>query len=212
MPSLLAAVVLWLSCLLHATLAATRSYNLTLHRGIRAPDGFDREVYLINNQQPGPLIEANQGDVLEVTVHNALDVANTIHWHGLLQRGTPHMDGVPGVTQYPIPPGGNFTYRMSLDDQYGFYWYHSHLNAYYDDAVRGPLLIHPSPSLLRPFESLARNDAERDALLQAEKAATPVLLTDWYHNVSDVVLRQYETTGAFPSCVDSLLANGQGRV
>lgn len=82
--------------------AATRTYNLTLHSGERSPgqsafasdclripytanklaDGFAREVYLINGQQPGPLIEANQGDILEVTVFNNLDVENTIHWHG----------------------------------------------------------------------------------------------------------------------------------
>jgi len=56
-------------------------------------------VYLINGQQPGPLIEAEEGDDLEVFVNNQLSVETTIHWHGLLQTGTPDMDGVPGVTQ-----------------------------------------------------------------------------------------------------------------
>lgn len=50
------------------------------------------------------------------------------------------------------------------------------------------------------------------ALLQAERDATPVLLTDWYHELSDTVYARYFETGAFPNCVDSLLANGQGRV
>jgi len=31
-------------------------------------DGFSREVYLINGQQPGPLIEIDEGDELEVFV------------------------------------------------------------------------------------------------------------------------------------------------
>ena len=90
------------SCGVLSVSAATRTYNLTLHSGERSPgqsafasecfrilytanklaDGFTREVYLINGQQPGPLIEANQGDTLEVTVFNDLDVENTIHWHG----------------------------------------------------------------------------------------------------------------------------------
>ncbi|KAK6390809.1 hypothetical protein LTR81_026874 [Elasticomyces elasticus] len=122
------------------------------------------------------------------------------------------MDGVPGVTQFPIPPGGSFTYRIPLGDQYGFYWYHSHFKSYYNDAVRGPLVIHPSPSLRRPFLSLALADAKNSALLQAERDATPLLLADWYHNISDAVYEQYIRTGAFPSCVDSLLVNGQGRV
>lgn len=91
-----------LACGVFSASAATRTYNLTLHSGERSPgqsafasdclripytanklaDGFARQVYLINGQQPGPLIEANQGDILEVTVFNDLDVENTIHWHG----------------------------------------------------------------------------------------------------------------------------------
>ncbi|RAR01519.1 Conidial pigment biosynthesis oxidase PcArbB [Stemphylium lycopersici] len=192
--------------------AALRSYNFTIHSGVRSPDGVSREVYLINDQQPGPLIEADEGDDVEVFVKNDLPVETTIHWHGILQRGTPQMDGVPGVTQFPIASGGNFTYRFSLKDEYGFYWYHSHFRAYYDDAIRGPFLIHASPSRRRPFEALARNDDEVAVLLQAERDATPVLLTDWYHRLSDDVFAQYFETGAFPSCVDSLLANGYGRV
>ena len=39
-------------------------------------------MYLINGQQPGPLIEADEGDDLEVFVKNELSVETTIHWHG----------------------------------------------------------------------------------------------------------------------------------
>ncbi|KFY02596.1 hypothetical protein V490_00449, partial [Pseudogymnoascus sp. VKM F-3557] len=130
----------------------------------------------------------------------------------LLQRGTPQMDGVPGVTQFPIAPGGNFTYRFSVENEYGFYWYHSHFRAYYNDAIRGPLMIRPSSSRRRPFESLAKSPAELEVLLQAEHDAPSVLLNDWTHSLSDVIYEQYFETGAFPNCVDSLLANGQGRV
>lgn len=45
-------------------------------------DGFSREVYLINGQQPGPSIEIYEGDDLEVFVKNDLFVESTIHWHG----------------------------------------------------------------------------------------------------------------------------------
>ena len=114
--------------------------------------------------------------------------------------------------QDPIPAGGNFTYRFSLGDEYGFFWYHSHLRAYYNDAIRGPLLIRPSPSRVRPFEKLAMNDTEKTLLLQAERDATSILLNDWTHELSDVIWSRYFTTGAFPNCVDSILANGNGRV
>lgn len=45
-------------------------------------DGYARQVYLINGQQPGPLIEADEGDDIEVLVQNDLPVETTLHWHG----------------------------------------------------------------------------------------------------------------------------------
>ncbi|KID64078.1 Cupredoxin, partial [Metarhizium hybridum] len=192
--------------------AALRSYNFTIHSETRAPDGVSREVYLINGQQPGPLIDVDEGDSLEIFVQNNLPVDTTIHWHGILQRASPQMDGVPGVTQYPIPAGGNFTYRFNLRDEYGFFWYHSHLRAYYNDAIRGPLLVRPLPSRRRPFEQLASTEGERKLLMNAERDAPSILLNDWTHDPSDVIWSRYFTTGAFPNCVDSILANGNGRV
>ncbi|KAI4245837.1 MAG: hypothetical protein L6R42_010101, partial [Xanthoria sp. 1 TBL-2021] len=112
---------------------------------------------------------------------------------------------------YPIAPGGNFTYKFSVGNEYGFYWYHSHVRAYYNDAIRGPLMIRPSPLRRRPFEPLAANNDELAELLQTERDATSILLYDWTHDLSDTVYARYFNTGAFPHCVDSLLANGLGR-
>ena len=36
------------------------------------------------------------------------------------------MDGVPGVTQEPVPPGGSFTYRFTPKDA-GTFWFHPHV-------------------------------------------------------------------------------------
>lgn len=49
-------------------------------------------------------------------------------------------------------------------------------------------------------------------MLQAEKDAVSILLNDWTHELSDTIFARYLQTGAFPSCVDSILANGLGRV
>lgn len=38
----------------------------------------------------------------------------TIHWHGMHQRGTPEMDGVPWVTQPPIMPGEANLYNFKV--------------------------------------------------------------------------------------------------
>jgi len=51
------------------------------------------------------------------------------------------MDGVPGVTQCPIPPGGSFTYTFTAD-LYGTSWYHSHYSAQYAGGLVGPMVIH----------------------------------------------------------------------
>merc|ERR1712093_785967 len=81
-----------------------------------------------------------------------------------------------------------------------------------DDAIRGPLLIRPSPSRRRPFESLANDTAVTKALLQAEADATSIMLNDWTHDTSDTIYATYFENGVFPYCVDSLLANGMGQV
>ncbi len=73
-------------------------------------------------------------------------------------------------------------------------------------------MIHPSPSRRRPFESLASSKVELNKLLHAEHDAMPVMLNDWTHDLSDSIYAQYSQTGVFPYCVDSLLANGHGRV
>lgn len=100
---------------------------------------------LVNGQFPGPLLEANWGDYIEIKVTNDMDVATgegtTIHWHGFLQTGTPWYDGVPTVSQCPIPPGKSFTYRIRAE-LYGVTWWHSHYSAQYINGLTGPIVIH----------------------------------------------------------------------
>jgi FtsP/CotA-like multicopper oxidase with cupredoxin domain len=49
-----------------------------------------------------------------------------VHWHGI--RLPNAMDGVPGLTQPPIRPNGNFTYEFTPPDA-GTFWYHSHADS-----------------------------------------------------------------------------------
>lgn len=95
-----------------------RSYNFVISRGTIAPDGVERSALLINGSFPGPAIEANWGDTIRVTVTNNItgpEEGTSLHWHGFLQKGTPYEDGVPGITQCPIPPGQTFTYSFNAD-------------------------------------------------------------------------------------------------
>ena len=80
----------------------TRYYQWEVTNTTLAPDGVQVATLVVNGQFPGPLIEANWGDWIEVTVQNSLKEGTAMHWHGFLQTGTPYYDGVPGVTQCPI--------------------------------------------------------------------------------------------------------------
>ena len=79
-------------------------------------------AWTFNGQVPGPVLEANVGDVLEVRLTNSLPEPTTLHWHGL-QIPAP-MDGTEMV-QHPIAPGETFTYRFAPPDA-GTFWYHPH--------------------------------------------------------------------------------------
>ena len=87
---------------------------------------------------PGPLIRANAGDVLRVELDNQLPVATSVHWHGLALRND--MDGVPGITQDPIPSGEKFRYEFTAPDP-GTYFYHPHSGVQLDRGLYGVLVV-----------------------------------------------------------------------
>ncbi|MDF0594569.1 multicopper oxidase family protein [Psychromarinibacter halotolerans] len=76
---------------------------------------------------PGPEIRLPQGARLDRRLVNGLDQPTTIHWHGL--RLPNAMDGVAGMTQDSVAPGGTFDYGFDLKDA-GTYWYHPHDRSY----------------------------------------------------------------------------------
>ncbi|WP_438016689.1 multicopper oxidase family protein [Sorangium sp. So ce315] len=89
-------------------------------------DGRPLEVWAYNGQVPGPTIRVRRGDTLRVTFTNRLPQPTTVHWHGV--RVPNAMDGVPGVTQPAVPPGGTFVYEFVPRDA-GTFWFHPHLRS-----------------------------------------------------------------------------------
>ena len=90
-------------------------------------------AWLYDGVSPGPIIRARQGEEVFVRLKNALDQPTTIHWHGI--RIDNAMDGVAGLTQEPVPPGGTFDYRFTVPDA-GTFWYHPH-NRSWEQVARG---------------------------------------------------------------------------
>jgi FtsP/CotA-like multicopper oxidase with cupredoxin domain len=75
----------------------------------------------------------------DVFLENKLPVPTAIHWHGLHPPN--REDGVPGLTQAPIPPSGNHRYYFPLKPT-GTHWMHSHLGLQEAFLLAAPLIVH----------------------------------------------------------------------
>jgi len=133
--------------------AAQHEFSMTIDEvSIEVAPGFSNKVFAFNGQVPGPLIHVKEGDDVTVHVTNNTTLSHSIHWHGINQINTWHMDGVPGVSQKDdIKPGESFTYQFKADRP-GSLWYHCHVNVWEHVATRGmwgPLVVDPkNPSEL----------------------------------------------------------------
>lgn len=98
-----------------------RHYKWEVEYMFWSPDCVENIVMGINGQFPGPMIRANAGDIVVVELTNKLHTEGVvIHWHGILQRGTPWADGTASISQCAINPGETFTYRFVVDKVRGF--------------------------------------------------------------------------------------------
>ncbi|TFK64355.1 hypothetical protein BDN72DRAFT_872083 [Pluteus cervinus] len=160
-----------------------------------APDGVSRPAVVAGGSFPGLLIQGNKGDRFQLNVQDQLTdsrmlKSTSIHWHGLLQRGSAWADGPVGVTQCPIALGNSFLYDFAATDQAGTFWYHSHYSTQYCDGLRGPFVVYDPED---PHLSSYGVDDE----------STVITLADWYHTpaLAGPSLPQPDTT----------LINGIGR-
>ncbi|CAL1527059.1 unnamed protein product [Lymnaea stagnalis] len=106
-------------------------------------DGWknSRLVIAVNGSMPGPPLEVFQGQNIIVHVKNMLlSEAVTVHWHGLHQIRSPWMDGVGFITQCPILPGQEFTYKFKAYPK-GTFWYHSHVGTQLSMGLVGAFII-----------------------------------------------------------------------
>ncbi|KAF3769412.1 hypothetical protein M406DRAFT_33703 [Cryphonectria parasitica EP155] len=189
----------------------TRRYNFTITNRWSAGDGHGRPVFAINGQSPGPLIEAKEGDEIEVFLDNQLAFETSMHWHGIYQIDRPWNDGVPGVTQYSIQSRDNYTYRFTVQEQYGSYFYHGHFGPAFADGMRGPIWIAPAAWRPRPYELISPWPQDIESMKLAEKEPHHVVISDWNAEPMDILLIMYRDTGIVPWCSNSIVLNGKSR-
>lgn len=132
-----------LSGLIDVTEAARPHTGRTVSRRLTAQaaeidlGGPVARTLVYDGKLPGPLLRANVGDDLAVTVTNQLDHPTSVHWHGLALRND--MDGAAPATPN-IDSGATFAYRFSSPYP-GTYWAHPHTGLDTDFGLYLPVII-----------------------------------------------------------------------
>lgn len=150
-------------------------------RKLYRPGAPASDLWTYNGACPGPEIRVRKGERVQARLVNKLEEPTSIHWHGI--RIVNAMDGVAGLTQEPVPPGGTFEYDFVAPDA-GTYWYHAH-NKSWNQVGRGlygPLIVEDAePAFDRDRDlTLMLDDWRLDQDGRLDTASFGALM-DWSH-------------------------------
>lgn len=89
---------------------------------------------------PGPRIDLEVGDTVEVLITNELPVGTDIHWHGIdVPNG---QDGVSPITQDLVASGETYAYRFTVNETaIGMYHAHAHAHVAVPNGLFGTLYV-----------------------------------------------------------------------
>ncbi|KAL2871877.1 multicopper oxidase [Aspergillus lucknowensis] len=189
----------------------TVSFQVTLTWADWQPAGISRKMILANGQFPAPPLELEQGDDVEFLVINELPFSTAVHFHGIEQQNTPWSDGVPGLSQKPIPPGSSFLYKWRATN-YGSYFYHAHRRGQQEDGLYGAIHIQPDASIEKPFSIIADDQQDLRAMENAERNSAPIFLSDVRKLTAEELWEAEVAMGRDAFCANALLVNGKGTV
>jgi CopA family copper-resistance protein len=149
--------------------------------------GKNIKAMALNGSIPGPTLRFREGDFAKISFHNAMDVATSVHWHGIL---LPYrQDGVPYVTNPPIEPGETKIFQFPIK-QSGTYWFHSHTGLQEQRGVYGSIVITPKEG--------ERVSSDRDEV---------IVLSDWTNEDPDEVLRTLKSGSDYYSLKKGSMQN-----
>lgn len=98
------------------------SFDLNIQSGTTDfYSNYPTPTYGINGVLLSPTIIVNKGDNVILNVNNGLNVATTMHWHGL--HVSPENDGGPHQS---IAPGTTWSPQFDILNNAGTFWYHPH--------------------------------------------------------------------------------------
>jgi manganese oxidase len=118
------------------------------------------DLWGFNGSAPGPTIQVNQGDRVRLIFDNHLPEPTSMHWHGF--EDTIANDGMPGISQPPVKPGGRYVYEFNIHQE-GTYFYHSHMAMQEMAGMLGAFIMHPK----EPY----RQHCDKDFLIHLQEYA-----------------------------------------
>ncbi|OAP57509.1 hypothetical protein AYL99_08247 [Fonsecaea erecta] len=171
--------------------------------------GIPKKMILTNGTFPGPPLKMTVGQSVEFLVHNELPDPTTIHFHGIVQQGTPWSDGVPGLSQAAIAPGSSFLYKWTADAS-GVYFYHSHSRSQMMDGLYGAIIISPESEDDKPFSLINSDPDIIKAMSAADDELQPIFISDYNRYTSKELHQQEVDANIDFACSDSIIINGMG--
>ncbi|WVZ73657.1 hypothetical protein U9M48_021941 [Paspalum notatum var. saurae] len=154
----------------------------------------EKTILAVNGQFPGPTIYAHKDDVVTVNVYNQGNKNITVHWHGVDQPRNPWSDGPEYITQCPIQPGANLTYKIIFTEEEGTLWWHAHSD--FDRAtVHGAMIIYPKQGTTYPYPMPHKE--------------MPIIIGEWWNEDIEQLLLDSQRTGGDIPISNATTINGQ---
>ncbi|CAA7035214.1 unnamed protein product [Microthlaspi erraticum] len=172
---------------------ALRYYTFTVKEVPYTKLCSTKNILTVNGQFPGPILKVYKGDTIYVTVRNRASENITMHWHGVEQPRNPWSDGPEYITQCPIRPGSDFTYKVIFSVEDTTIWWHAH-SSWSRATVHGPIFIYPRLPKALPFP---KPDHE-----------VPLVLGEWWKQDVREVVEEFTRSGGAPNESDAFTING----
>ena len=177
----------------------TVRYDLYVRDTIVNFTGKPKRAIAVNGQIPMPTLTFTEGDTAEIYVHNELNEETSLHWHGLFLPNKE--DGVPNLTQMPIPPHSTHLYKFPII-QNGTHWYHSHTELQEQIGMYGSFIMNK-----RVEDSTFRKGID-------DLPTIPIILSEWtdtkpenvhrmLHNATDWFAIKKGTTQSYAEAIRS---------
>ncbi|MBC7847809.1 MAG: multicopper oxidase domain-containing protein [Flavobacterium sp.] len=174
-------------------------YDLYVRDTVVNFSGKSRRAIAVNGQIPMPTLTFTEGDIAEIYVHNELDEETSMHWHGLFLPNKE--DGVPNLTQMPIPAHSTHLYKFPII-QHGTHWYHSHTELQEQIGMYGSFIMNK-----RTEDTSFRKGID-------DLPTIPIILSEWtdikpenvhrmLHNATDWFAIKKGTTQSYAEAIRS---------